>query len=90
MKQRCEDNSNKDEYSSLSRNLRIAKRELDEFTKQIKQRRGHSFLIDKRYSLYRNRYILRTGDIPDMDIMKKPYADISFLLKNEEEEGGEQ
>ena len=86
MKQRCEDNSNKDDYSSLSRNLRIARRELDELNKQIKRRRNQSYQIDKRYSLYRNRYILRTGVIPEMDLMKKPYTDISFLLKKEEVE----
>ena len=90
MQKRCEESSRKEDFSSLAREVRLAKKELAAFQTQVRQRYAQSKRIDKKYSLFRNRYILRTGEEPVMELMNKPYSDISFMMtKNEEEEKSE-
>ena len=80
MKHRVESNDNgDDEIASTLKEIRIAKRELQALQKKVESHTQVSRLIDKKYSLYRNRFILRTGEIPEMDLMEKPYVDVSFL-----------
>ena len=86
MKQYVASNSNgDDEIASTLKEIRIAKRELQNLLKKVNSRAQMSSLIDKKYSLYRNRFILRTGEIPEMELMEKPYADVSFLRPVENE-----
>ena len=86
MKRYVESNSNgDDEIASTLKEIRIAKRELQALLKKVNSHAQVSSLIDKKYSLYRNRFILRTGTIPEMELMEKPYVDVSFLGQVEEE-----
>ena len=62
-----------------------AKEELKKLREKVQARGQISFQIDKKYSLYRNRYILRTGEIPSMECMSKPYSDTAYLYVQQPE-----
>ena len=79
-RQRVESNKNGDEsIVSKLRQAERVKKELKELKMRLKERSQMSRSIDRKYALYRSRYILRTGEIPSMDIMEKSYADVQFL-----------
>ena len=79
-RQRVESNKNGDEsIVSKLRQAERVKKELKELKMRLKERSQMSRSIDRKYALYRSRYILRTGEVPSMDIMEKSYADVQFL-----------
>ena len=80
MTKRCSDNTNSDdELSNLARDIKSAFKELERLRKSVSSKLYQSKLIDKKYALFRNRYILRTGEEPDMSILKELYTDVSFM-----------
>ena len=84
-RQRVESNENGDELvSSKLRQAERVKKELKELKLRLKERSQMSRSIDRKYALYRSRYILRTGEIPSMDILEESYADVRFLREGDE------
>ena len=80
MKKRCTENTNSDdELSTLTRDIKNAFKELERLRQSVSSKLYQSKLIDKKYALFRNRYILRTGEEPDMSILKELYTDVSFM-----------
>lgn len=65
MKKRCTENTNSDdELSNLTRDIKNAFKELERLRQSVSSKLYQSKLIDKKYALFRNRYILRTGEEP--------------------------
>lgn len=81
-----EGEKNLDLLDEKLREVKMASKELDDLMQTLRYRLQRSLLIDKKYALYRNRYILRTGEIPSSDLLENPYIDVEYV-KEEESEG---
>ena len=80
MRKRCEENENSDDsLGSIAKDIKDTMKEMKHIRDTVSAKLYQSRLIDKKYALYRNRYILRTGEEPDMSILKELYTDVSFL-----------
>ena len=81
-----EGENNLDLLDEKLREVKMASKELDDLMQTLRYRLQRSLLIDKKYALYRNRYILRTGEVPPSDLLENPYIDVEYV-KEEENEG---
>ena len=81
-----EGENNLDLLDEKLREVKMASKELDDLMQTLRSRLQRSLLIDKKYALYRNRYILRTGEVPPSDLLENPYIDVEYV-KEEENEG---
>ena len=81
-----EGENNFDLLDEKLREVKMASKELDDLMQTLRYRLQRSLLIDKKYALYRNRYILRTGEVPPSDLLENPYIDVEYV-KEEENEG---
>ena len=86
MKRISEGKDNIDAVDAFLKSIKIAHKELSDFGDKLRTRLQRSTLIDRKYALYRNRYILRTGEVPSSQLTDEPYVDISFLKKHKEME----
>ena len=77
-----EGDKNLDMIDEKLRKVKMASKELDELMQALRLRYQRSILIDKKYALYRNRYILRTGEIPPIlrRIMRRKRAAIIAMI----------
>ena len=84
-----EGEKNLDLLDEKLREVKMASKELDDLMQTLRSRLQRSLLIDKKYALYRNRYILRTGEIPPSDLLENPYIDVEYVKKEENEEASQ-
>ena len=66
------------------REIRVAKEEIKDLKVKLNKRYHLSVQIDNKYSLFRNRYILRTGKIPDLSYETDFYVNMEFLENHQE------